>query len=548
MRQDRQVGLFFWLWLGQPYASAIYDASRILSMPEGLKLLTDFNHQDASVSPAGQAHFWGKPIWGYYNSDDQWVLRKQVEMLSIAGIDYIFFDATNAFTYKPVFIKLLAIIDEYRRDGFKPPQIAFYTHSRSIQTTEQLYRELYRPNLFPETWYRVNGKPMIIAYTNPQDDLREAATRGDTSYVPTPLSAEILDFFHFYRPQWPSDPVYPDGFPWIEWIFPQPMHNGVMNVTVASHPNVPMSFSLTRPEQMTNWGRGWNPESRTNITAEIDRGGFFQRQWDHALQADPRMITVGGWNEWIAYKQPYWNEYVLVDAVNKEYSRDIEPMEGGYQDAFYLQLISNVRKYKATESAGAVLPSASIDIKAGLQQWSQLPVAGVNINRNRFNRDAYGASMTVRYQQPAPENLIREIKVAYDDQYIYFLIRGRNSFTSPSGKSNWVNIFIGTGRPSLKGWEGYEYLIGNEFASSSVSIDRLSAGFNRTSNGAASWNLSGNVLQIACPRSSVGLAGDKNFYFKVAADVQDPGAIMSYYTSGSSMPTGRISYMYQIKG
>ncbi|MEL7585623.1 MAG: hypothetical protein AAGU19_02840 [Prolixibacteraceae bacterium] len=220
LKNEKQVGLFFWPWIGQPYASGIWDATKILAMPNGMKILTDFNSLDESVSPNGQAHYWGEPIWGYYNSEDEWVIRKQIQMLTIAGIDFIFFDTTNALIYKNVFMKVLAVIDEYLKNGWNPPRVVFYTHSHSLQTTRDLYRELYRPNLYPDTWYKVNGKPMIIAYTNPEDDLAEAKSRGDKNYTTGPLSADILNFFHFVRPQWPSDPVYSDGFPWVEWTFP----------------------------------------------------------------------------------------------------------------------------------------------------------------------------------------------------------------------------------------------------------------------------------------------------------------------------------------
>ncbi|WP_211316444.1 hypothetical protein U0035_00055 [Niabella yanshanensis] len=544
MKTDKQVGLFFWLWIGQPHAGNIYDASKILAMPNGLKLLTDFEYQDESISPNGQAHFWGEPIWGYYNSEDEWVLRKQVEMLTIAGIDFIYFDATNAFIYKNVFMKLLAIIDEYQKNGFSPPKVAFYTHSRSFQTTRELYRELYQPGLFPDTWYRVSGKPMIIAYTNPEDDLNEARSRGDQDYTPGVLPPDILGFFHFYRPQWPGDPVYPDGFPWVEWIHPQPMHNGVMNVTVASHPNVPMSFSLTRPNEMTNWGRGWNPFSKQNNAANVDKGTFFQTQWDYAIAAEPKMISIGGWNEWIAYKQPYWNEYVMVDAVNKEYSRDIEPMRGGYQDAFYMQMIQNIRKYKGVSNEITASGKTTIDITAGEEPWKRIPYTAVNISKNRYERNSSGAATITRYTQPAPENHIQEVKVAHDDQQIYFLIRGRNSFSNPGGKFNWVNILIGTGVPSLKAWEGYEYLIGKTYASGQASVGKLQPDFKTIASGAAKYTINGNVLQISCPKVAVGLNGSGTFYFKVAADVAEPQDIMSYYTSGSSLPLGRLSYAY----
>jgi len=52
------------------------------------------------------------------------------------------------------------------------------------------------------------------------------------------------------------------------------------------------------------------------------------------------------------------------------------------------------------------------------------------------------------------------------------------------------------------------------------------------------------VLQLQIPLTILG--GAKQFYFKVAAGVENPADIMSYYTSGSAMPMGRLSYMYVI--
>jgi hypothetical protein len=545
LKTNKQVGLFFWLWIGQPYANGIYDATSILAMPNGLKLLTDVASHNEAISPNGQAHFWGEPIWGYYNSDDVWVLRKQVEMLTIAGVDFIFFDATNAFIYKHVFDRLLKIIHEYQEKGWSPPKVVFYTHSRSFQTIRELYRDLYKPGLYSDTWYKVDGKPMIIGYTNPQDDLNEAKSRGDNTYAPGILSDEILSFFHFKRPQWPSDPVYPDGFPWVEWIFPQPMHNGVMNVTVASHPSVPMSFSLTKG--LVNWGRGWDPDTKTNVSENVDKGTFFQRQWDHALQSNPDMITIGGWNEWIAYKQPYWDEYVLVDAVNKEYSRDIEPMKGGYEDAFYIQMIQNIRRYKGVEASNETVRKKTINIGAGAAQWNDVPAIGVNIHTKAFGRDAYGAATAIRYSQASPSNHITDVKVTHDDKNIYFFIRCRDQFSANSGRSNWLNILIGTGEPRLKNWESYEYLIGETFTGDNVSVGKLNSDFKTTNTGNARFIQNENVIQIECAREMLGLNNNNKFYFKVAAGVEEPSDIMSYYASGVSLPIGRLSYLYQME-
>ncbi|RYG51378.1 MAG: hypothetical protein EOO01_08645, partial [Chitinophagaceae bacterium] len=487
----KQVGLFFWLWIGQPYASGLYDATQILGMPNGLKLLTDVASLNPSISPNGQAHFWGEPLWGYYNSEDVWVMRKQIEMLTIAGVDFIYFDATNSFIYKNVFERLLKIIDEYQQKGWSPPKVVFYTHSKSFQTIREVYRDLYKPGLYSNTWYKVDGKPMIIGYTDPKDDQDEAKSRGDNAYIPGLLSPEILNFFHFKRPQWPSDPVYPDGFPWVEWKFPQPMHNGIMNVTVASHPSVPMSFSLTKG--LVNWGRGWNPDTKTNNPQDVDKGTFFQRQWDHAISSNPSMISIGGWNEWIAYKQPYWDEYVLVDAVNKEYSRDIEPMNGGYEDAFFIQMIKNIRRYKGLNTAAQPAKKKTINISAGVSQWNDITSTGVNIHTERMSRNNYSASTNILYTQSAPPNHIRDIKVSHDDKNIYFFIRAKDRFTDNNGKANWLNILIGTGDPATKNWESYEYLVGTSFNNGNVTVGKLNNDFSTTNIGTMRYVQQDNV-------------------------------------------------------
>lgn len=546
LKKDKQVGLFFWPWIGQPYASGIWDATKILAMPNGAKILTDFNSLDESISPDGQAHYWGEPLWGYYNSEDEWVIRKQMQLLTMAGVDFIFFDTTNALIYKNVFMKILAVIDEYLKKGWNPPKVVFYTHSHSLQTTRDLYRELYRPNLYPDTWYRVNGKPMIIAYTDPEDDLAEAKSRGDNSYTTGPLSAEILNFFHFVRPQWPSDPVYPDGFPWVEWTFPQPLHGKIINVTVASHPAIPMSFSITRGNQ--NWGRGWNPNTQENVESDVDKGAFFQAQWDHALSVDPEMITIGGWNEWIAYKQPYNGEYMLCDAVNKEFSRDIEPMNGGYQDAFYIQMIRNIRRYKGANDVPAPAESTTIDIKGDLSQWDAVKYGHKNIDDVYPARDSYGGAMTVRYTQPAPADKLQEVKVTHDDQYLYFYIRCKESITSYKGKDNWINLFVGTGEPELKGWESYDYVIGRKYENDETDICRLNNDFSAMNIGSAKYDLKDSIIRIQVPRATISLNNAVNkFYFKLAAGVEKPSDVMNYYQSGSVMPMGRLSYMYHLK-
>ena len=135
VRPDRQVGLFFWLWIGQPAATGAYDAGALLEQENGRDILF---HQDVPESPDGQQHFWGKPLWGYYDSADEWVIRRQIELLMLAGVDFIVFDTTNARTYPQVYEQVLAVIQAYQQAGWNPPRAAFYTHSHSLDTVRVL--------------------------------------------------------------------------------------------------------------------------------------------------------------------------------------------------------------------------------------------------------------------------------------------------------------------------------------------------------------------------------------------------------------------------
>jgi len=99
-RKDRYVGIFYFLWLGQHVKkdTEIYDNTKLLkSSPE---LLWDTAGNKAS--PVGEYHFWGEPLFGYYNSLDEWVMRRHIKMLTLAGVDFLVFDTTNAVTYDAV--------------------------------------------------------------------------------------------------------------------------------------------------------------------------------------------------------------------------------------------------------------------------------------------------------------------------------------------------------------------------------------------------------------------------------------------------------------
>ena len=79
----------------------------------------------------------------------------------------------------------LEVLDEGRRMGWPVPRIAYYTNSSPGDTAERIYRDIYAPGKYPELWFRVGGKPLLIT--------REEA-----------CSREVREFFQIRQSQWLS--------------------------------------------------------------------------------------------------------------------------------------------------------------------------------------------------------------------------------------------------------------------------------------------------------------------------------------------------------
>ena len=546
-KSDKEVGIFYFLWLGQHGAPDIYDNSIIL---EQYGKDTLFHTDDRKVSPAGQFHWWSEPLYGYYNSSDEWVIRRHLEMLTQAGVDFLVFDVTNCFTYQSVAEKVMKVITELRAEGWDAPQITYLTHSRSIQTIKTLYNDVYKKELYPESWYRVDGKPMMIGYTEEIDDLNEAASRGDTSYKPGDLPQELQDFFYMREVLWPyeSGDGVKNAWPYTEWKYPQPMRTDMISVSIATHPALPFSFSLTHEGRM-NWGRGYDPRRKENSAEGAMSGTFFDYQWRTALLRDPRFVMVTGWNEWVAQKNMYEGEYAFVDGVDLEYSRDAEPMKGGYEDAYYIQMMYYIRQFKYESAEGMIADTVrkTIDVHGAAAQWEDINAVYRRVGKDDGSRNSVGGAPTVKYTQEAVRNSITEVRVTNDDENLYFYIKCEGDIVT-ADEANWMNLFVGIGTsPAVKGWESYDFAINRTRNGSAAAIEKLNPDYTgETQEATAAYTVQGNVMQIKIPRAALGLEAGGDFYFKVADGVSDPAEIMDYYVSGRSLPMGRLSYLYQM--
>jgi hypothetical protein len=84
-------------------------------------------------------------------------------------------------------------------------------------------------------------------------------------------------------------------------------------------------------------------------TAHGRKGGtFWYCQWYYAFEVHPKIVTLTWWNEWTVQRiEISPGRYIFTDNYNREYSRDIEPMEGGHGDQYYQWLKQYISYYKA---------------------------------------------------------------------------------------------------------------------------------------------------------------------------------------------------------
>ena len=357
-RPDRYVGLFYFLWHNQrggnsPHWNGPYDVAKILGRdPDAL------DKPDSPLwGPVGMYHYWAEPLYGYYRSDDPWVLRRHVHLLADAGIDTLIFDTTNAVTYPDVYNKLCEVFTDVRQQGEPVPRIAFMVNTKAGETAQKIYDDLYKPGRYRPLWFHWQGKPLMIC--DPQD-----------------ASDELRSFFTLRRAHWPFEMVNtPYAWHW-EATYPQvygytddPNQPEQVNVSVAQ--NLRQSDGkVTNMSQGNARGRSFH-DGATDRAAEAVRHGFnFQEQWRRAHALAPPMVMVTGWNEWIAgrWKRPGL-PIVFVDQYDQQCSRDIEPMRGGHGDDYYWQLVSNVRRYKGAAALPRASARRSIRIDGPFSQW-----------------------------------------------------------------------------------------------------------------------------------------------------------------------------------
>ena len=525
-REDKYVGMFYYIHR-ESAGIPIYDISKILQMENGLNKLL---YENSSVSPENTTHWWGEPLYGYYNSGDKWVIRRHLELFTYAGIDFLMMDCTNNTTHNDRLQAVLDVVCEMRAEGWDVPQVCVYLNTNTDRLAAMLYKQFYKKGTYDDAWFKLDGKPLLV---------------GSDLHL---LTDEVENYFTLRECQWPTEDFKANGFPWVEFSYPAKPHNGIYAVAAAANTNIHFSYALHLPESMWSRGKGWDVVLKKNVAENAAKGSFYQAQWDKAFEYDPRIVFCTQWNEWTASKYHVSDDYyTLTDITSMEFSRDMELMKGGYNDAFLIQTAINARKFKA----GVLDPTKAIGntvVDINTLDWESVPAVFRDVGTDNTPRNSPSFSaFESYYTEAAARNNVVEVRVATDTENIYFYIKSTDNITAyQNGDTKWMNLFIGTGSVSQKGWESYEYVINRTVLDGETgAVEKLNSDFSGEQVGTASYTVNGDVMIVTVSRSTLGLGAEDNaFYFKLADNITVADDIMDYYVSGKSLPVGRLSFQY----
>jgi hypothetical protein len=512
--------------------------------------------------------YWGEPLFGYYKLTDPWVIRRHMHMLADAGVDALVLDATNAEIYENVLNQFLPVLLRIRAEGGRVPQLLFMLNTDMGNAAKQLLEKFYRPGRYDELWFRWEGKPLMLC--NP-----EAA------------SPEVREYFTLRTAFWPGTPPYkntPNAWHW-ESVYPQ-TYGFTQDPKVAEQMNV-------SPAQNMNWetgalelmhtgkarGRGFAKGKQDPSIEAIRQGRNFQEQWGQALKVDPKFVMITSWNEWVAgLTHSMKTPWVQCDGFNEEFSRDIEPMKGGFGDNFYYQAIANIRRYKGVPEiplAGAFTPGGQkriIELDGSFDQWKEVTpkYRGHVGNTIPRNYDGFGRAPKTRTQGAHPDfegngttwkgqegprytnttgrNGLQVMKVCRDQDYIYFYVQTEKPITPPSNP-NWMMLLIRTGNPANHVWNGYDFIVNRVPPGKyGALLEKNNGGWNWLRAADIKFRVEGNQMHLAVPREVLGLTQDLvTFDFKWIDNVKLPDDLTVLYYDGDTAPLGRFRFRYLTK-
>lgn len=538
-RSGKKVGIFYFMWLGKHGRGGPYDLTEMIA----------HNPSDPPFGPENAFHHWGESQFGYYLSNDEYVIRKHAQELADAGVDTLILDVTNGYPYTSNYMKICRVLQDMRDEGSPTPQVCFFAFNGDYSgTVQSIYENLYAKGLYPELWFRWQGKPLMLSPSSG-------------------LSQEVLEFFNLRESwafsdwtwwfgtgqhKWPWLDDYPQGYGWdVDAETPEEIA-----VAVASHP------TRNRGRSYSNYSQPL--KDQFGLTGFEDLGLCFEEQWSRVHEVDPDFVFITGWNEWVAQRfidedggdvflgdvlQP--GDSYFVDVYNQEYNRDIEPMRGGHEDNYYYQMASHIRRYKGVRPAPVASNSPPIVIDGNFDDWREVHPEFRDHRGDAVTRSHAGWGSVGTYENSNARNDFEVLKVARDVNALYFYVRTVRPLTPMTGE-NWMLLLIDADCDYGTGWQGYDYILNRTGkTNASTTLEENGGGWNWANPTAVDWKVGKWEMEIKIPLQIFQSNAMKEFQFKWSDNMQESeihdekDRAMQFRLNGDAAPDLRFRYDYR---
>jgi hypothetical protein len=238
-------------------------------------------------------------------------------------------------------------------------------------------------------------------------------------------------------------------------------------------------------------------------------------------------------------------ETFFVDLYDPEFSRDIEPMRGGYGDNYYWQMIASIRRYKGARAQTAASPAKTITIPGDFAQWADMKPAFLDDLHDTTHRDHDGVPGAGRYTNKTGRNDLDTAHIAHDATHLYFHITTRETLT-PATDADWMVLLLDTDQNAKTGRLGYDFRLNQtRGAPEKASVEHW--------NGKAWEPVSTSTLQtgprelhLVVERHILDLAAGKllSFDFKWTDNIPADADAIDFLDHGDAAPNARFNYRY----
>ncbi len=539
--QGHVVGLFYYLWHGSHLVAntgKVYDVTEILKQ----------SIENPQWGPFHEMHWWGRPVLDYYKAGDPYVLEKHMQMICDAGVDFLFFDVTNAFTYPDEVKQVMKEIDRRENLGMKAPKLCFMVHSSTQNTVQNLYDNFFSHPEFDKYWYNFKGKPLML---------------GNKAEI---TNATLLNRFT-WRNSWAwMNGSKPDEWSWLEFYPQMPGWSGnrqnreQISVSTAQHAHSKIGKS---------YHDGKEPELLANgTTAYTGQGLYYNEQWKRAHTMNTQHVMITQFNEWQAmrfiadgrdgmivdYVRPCGkkipSESVFIDAYNAEFNRDIEPSRDPIlRDNYLMQTVNHVRRYKGVRQIPTPSAAKTITLDGNMEQWTTVTPEYRDDKGDILHRDYTNYTGYTPLKNTTGRNDFELAKVTKDAENIYFYVQTCGNI-SPLDEhaAQWMMLYLNTDTCYKTGWEGYDFMVLPANNTHKYSLFRHAGNAYTWENiGEIIPFVSGNKMYFAISRSLLDMENGKDcdIDFKWADNTPYAPDVLDFYTDGDVAPNGRFNYRYK---